>query len=65
VAGWRAEEFELSKQIERMLRAEETMHPAPPQLRDRRTNREGFAKKKIVAVRQASGRIRTRLKGVR
>jgi hypothetical protein len=65
VAGWRAHEFHLLMQIERMLRAEETMHPAPPELRDGRTNREGFATRKMVAVRQASGKIRARLKRVR
>jgi hypothetical protein len=65
VAGWRAQEFHLLKQIERMLRAEETTHPGPPELRDGRANREGFAKKKTVAVRQASGKIRARLKRVR
>jgi hypothetical protein len=48
VAGYRAHEFALLKACARFVDA--TVDPALPKLRDGRTNREGFAKKKMVAA---------------
>jgi hypothetical protein len=48
VAGYHSQEFSLLKACARFVEA--TVDPAPRELRDGRTNREGFAKTKMVAV---------------
>jgi hypothetical protein len=48
VAGYRSNEYALLKACTRFVEA--TLDPAPRELRHGRTNREGFAKKKMVAV---------------
>jgi hypothetical protein len=48
VAGFRSNEYALLRACARFVEA--TLDPAPWELRGGRTNREGFAKKKMVAV---------------
>jgi hypothetical protein len=48
VAGYRSNEYALLKACARFVEA--TLDPAPRDIRHGQTNREGFAKKKMVAV---------------